>query len=156
MHNAPSVTYPVGRSRFSAGLMAIVWCAGLAATGAWALQAGETGWRLGLMVAVVLLSGGWALHAHHTAPAGLLRWDGQAWSWRGPAPQDEAGQPVVALDLQRWLLLRWTGGRHSRWFWLARASAPAQWRALRRAVHARARVAGSASQDSRDGGELAP
>ncbi|MCW5649663.1 MAG: hypothetical protein KIS62_07960 [Ramlibacter sp.] len=121
--------------------MAILWCAGLVAACVWGVQAGQAGWRLGVMAACVVASGAWALRAHSAAPQGVLSWDGQAWAWRPGSAAEEAGRPVVALDLQRWLLLRWTLAGGERWLWLGRAQAPAQWRALRRAVHARARSA---------------
>lgn len=48
---------------------------------------------------------------------------------------------MVALDLQGCVLLRWRAGRGAvGWLWLDRASAPARWDDLRRAVYSRAIV----------------
>ena len=39
MHNAPSVVYPLGRSRFQGGVLAALWLAGVLVTLLWALTA---------------------------------------------------------------------------------------------------------------------
>lgn len=137
MHAAPSVSYPVGRSRWLAGCLALLWVAGGAALAAWCLQA-PVGWRQGLGGAVWAGCGAVALVAWLRSPAGTLAWDGARWTW-APGPDAFAGTPVLALDLQSRLLLRWAGEDGGRlWLWTERKAAPAYWDALRRAVYSRA------------------
>src|SRR5687768_2516172 len=98
MHGAPSVSYPVGRSRFAAGLLLAGWLLGVAAVGLWSFQVRAPGWQLGASLAVVVLTGLYAAREWLRAAQGVLSWDGQSWSWsaRGPA---EEGLPEVGLDL---------------------------------------------------------
>jgi hypothetical protein len=67
-----------------------------------------------------------------------LSWDGEIWSWPAVG-QGSTGSLQVILDLQHWLLLRWTGGHAPRWLWLERAGRAERWEDLRRAVYSRAR-----------------
>ena len=138
MHSAPSVSYPVGRSRFAAGLLSGCWLLGVAAVGLWSFQMRAAGWQLAASLGVLLLTGLWAAWNWLRAPQGLLSWDGQSWSWSAGA-QAEEGTPEVGLDLQRWLLLRWSGAAASHWLWLQRARQPERWDDLRRAVYSRAK-----------------
>jgi toxin CptA len=138
MHAAPSVTYPVGRSAFAAQAQACAALAGLAATCAWAWQSDAFGWRQALAFAAVAACSALALAAWRRAPAGMLRWDGLAWTSEHGGSVG-AGRPDVALDLQSRLLLRWSAdGGGTRWYWVERLSDPAHWEALRRAVYSRA------------------
>ena len=137
MHAAPSVSYPVGRSAFAAGLYGALALLGLLAVSAWALQS-PTGWRPLAGFAAVLATAALAWLGWRRAPSGTLRWDGALWHWEEPGAVC-TGQPELALDLQSRMLLRFrpdAGG--ARWLWLERASAPSHWDALRRAVYSRA------------------
>ena len=138
MHAAPSVTYPVGRSAFAAQVLAGAALAGLAAACAWAWQSDAFGWRQGLAFAALTACSALAAATWRRTPAGVLCWDGLAWtSEEGGAVG--SGRPEVALDLQSRLLLRWSAdGAPTRWYWVERLSAPAHWEALRRAVYSRA------------------
>lgn len=139
MHDAPSVSYPVGRCRFAGAAMAALWLLGAAAVGGWAWQSATGGWVLGAPIAVWCASGVLAARAWWHSPAGALAWDGAGWSWAG----DSLGpaRPRVALDLQRWLLLSLDGERGVAWLWLERDGDPRHWDALRRAVYSRASTA---------------
>ena len=138
MHNAPAVTYPVGRSSIQGALGLVLWLLGLAATTAWALTWPDA--RL-VAAAAILCAAAAALAAvaWWRTEAGDLQWDGDDWQLhlRGRA---DGGNPVVALDLQGSLLLRWKAAGSGGWLWLDRASAPARWDDLRRAVYSRAIV----------------
>ena len=138
MHGAPSVSYPVGRSRFAAGLLLVVWLSGAAAVILWSAQVRVPGWHLAAAALLVLAAGLCAAWSWWRAPGGALSWDGESWSWSA-AGQESAGSLVVSLDLQHWLLLRWAGGNASRWLWLERARYVERWEDLRRAVYSRAR-----------------
>jgi hypothetical protein len=149
MHAAPSVSFPVGRSRFAASLLAALWLAGLAAAVAWWAQASAPGWRQALAFAAVAGCGLAALALWLRSAAGIVRWDGSGWSWEEGTQPGQAGHPELALDLQRHMLLRWVPvaaagaprrGR-TRWLWVERNAAVSHWDALRRAVYSRATTA---------------
>lgn len=135
MHNAPSVNYPVGRSRFAGALAAVAWLLGGLALAGWALQAAGPGWRHALGLAAWLAGGLLAGLAWWRSPAGELAWDGGQWSWAGGAV---AAPPRVVLDLQHRLLLQLA---NAQWLWLERDRDPPNWDALRRAVYSRASTA---------------
>lgn len=123
--------------------MVFLWLLGVAATLAWWSAAASHDWRPGLGVGAVLLSGWGLWHGVRRLPKGMLRWDGQAWSWQVhgalalslPAPQ-------VVLDLQGLMLIRWSGQSDLPSFlWVDAASDTAHWLDLRRALHARPHLA---------------
>ncbi|MDB5857730.1 MAG: hypothetical protein JWQ76_1419 [Ramlibacter sp.] len=150
MHAAPSVSYPVGRSRFAAVLLAVAWLLGAAAILAWTLTTPFPGWRQALAAALLAGCGLAALAGWLRSPAGTLAWDGGAWRWgEGVAASDlESGQPELALDLQARMLLRWVPAQGSprwrtRWLWVERDAAVSHWEALRRAVYSRANTTGA-------------
>jgi toxin CptA len=144
MHGAPSVSYPVGRSRFGAALSAVAWACGAAAWLGWLLLGPAPGWRQWLGLAVLAGVGLFALAAWRSAPAGRLAWDGEHWRWSAPvegAGCAQDGKLAMGMDLQHWLLLHWLPlqGRPL-WLWLSRKDDPQHWDALRRAVYFRART----------------
>lgn len=139
MHNAPSVTYPVGRSRFQLRLQCAVWWLGVAVVAAWCWRSGVPLGRQMLAGAAVLLAGAGVLWGWWRAPVGSLRWDGQQWFWTvGGA--SVAVRVHARLDLQRHLLLALQPdpGR-SFACWVDCSSQPQRWRDLRRAVYSPAR-----------------
>lgn len=137
MHNAPSVSYPVGRSRLAGLLAGGLWAAGAAVALLWLNEAQAPGWRqacAGLTLAVI---GVWALHSWLRSPCGELQWDGASWT----APHEHGvGTLEVALDLQHSLLVRWQSPQSARWFWLERRRLAQRWPDLRRAVYSPARA----------------
>jgi toxin CptA len=138
MHTAPSVSFPVGRSRFAAGSLLMIWLAAALAIGLWWAQVQTPGWLAGagtLLLAGVGISA--ALNWVH-APVRALVWDGSVWRCDVQGKLEE-GEPAVSLDLQRWLLLRWTSGQRVRWLWLEQARGVERWGDVRRAVYSRAR-----------------
>jgi toxin CptA len=140
MHNAPSVSYPVGRCafvrNFSLGLAALALSVGVT----WLNQQGPS--------ILMLLAGGlwvWACTIawrSYRAQGGKLTWDGQAWYWcDAPLHDDAKGEVSVLLDLQHTLLLHWVPSDASSSvqmvnLWLSAESAPDFWQDLRRAVYA--------------------
>jgi hypothetical protein len=137
MHGAPSVKYPVGRSYLAAGILLAAWALGATAC-AWWSWSGASGWRTGLALSTVLVTGGIAAHWWARQPEGLLGWDGTAWTWDDGGSEADCGMVEVGLDLQWLLLLRWGGADRRRWFWLEGSRMPGRWAALRRAVYSRA------------------
>lgn len=139
MHNAPPVTYPVGRSRFQAGAQGALWLLGVATVAGWCWQVDALGWRQGAAALSVVGAGLLAVFGWWKTPAAALRWDGQQWFWTA---NDVARTVHVSahLDLQHHLLLRLRpdAGRPL-WCWAERASQPVHWRSLRRAVYSPAR-----------------
>ena len=88
------------------------------------------------MAAIALAASGFAaLRDWTTALPGALLWNGKSWAWVASGQVGVVGDVAVCMDLQRMMLLRFTGvsgGVH--WFWVAPAGYGAQWRALRRAL----------------------
>ncbi len=152
MHSAPSVSYPVGRSRVWGLTLALVWLAGALLTLAWWTQVDRPGWRQWLALTCVLVGGAVATTRWRASPTGVLHWDGAGWQWRGPGSCATlaTGLLAVHLDLQRCLLvhLRCDGGeRRSRWLWLEQRRVPGHWGDLRRAVYSRAAAEAAPSPD---------
>ncbi|MGE0100072.1 MAG: hypothetical protein AB7S86_17165 [Hydrogenophaga sp.] len=154
MHNAPSVTYPVGRCRFFAVLLSMLGLAGLwvlilwwvAASPASVFQQWE-GWG-GLTLGMAW--GLWAAIAWRGSPRGGLTWDAHApaaslspeeargaWRWRDSVSVEAvrlAGVDFI-VDLQILALLRLHGAQQSpRWVWVERWRKPEHWNDLRRAL----------------------
>ena len=146
MHSAPSVSYPVGRSRFLMGLLLAVGLLALSGVAAvvmfmpawarvWAL-AGWVGW------------GGVAVVAWRRQPQGWLQWmpDSQVssvapcpgrWMWRSVAYQDGVSLRCIerVQDWQTCMLLRLRNPDGARlWVWVEQRGDPACWDDLRRAV----------------------
>lgn len=138
MHSAPTVSYPVGRSRFQGWLIVLTGLMALVLGMFWREQADLAGWRQGLFLVSLLVASGIALKTWLQTPNGALRWDGQAWSWTcGPAVI--GGRVTVHLDLQFCMLLRMrTETGVQQWFWPERGVALPLWSALRCAVYSRA------------------
>lgn len=140
MHNAPSVSYPVGRCVFAARFFAILAILSAAVWTAWVWQQSWT--RLAACAALswaVALALAWRAHKQQT---GQLTSDGESWHWQSaPEQVDARGRVTVLLDLQHTLLLRWEPlnvnlGMLSVNLWLSAQSAPEFWQDLRRAVYA--------------------
>lgn len=139
MHDAPSVTCPVGRSSLAGAIVALLWLAGAAATALWSAQPQVAGWRLGAGWIAVAAGGFASLRMWWQAPEGELAWDGAAWTWTVPGGACTAGQLRAGLDLQHAILARWHDDTGRRWFWLERRRCRERWDDLRRAVYSRAR-----------------
>lgn len=140
MHSAPSVNYPVGRSRYARRLLALLWALGMGSIMlAWAQSSGGLDWRQAMLAlsAVVASVAAWTGLMQSAAP-GALDFDGQHWSMSGGTPLRGARAHVV-LDLQSLLLVRLDApARAARWVWLDSQAVPERWRDLRRALHSRA------------------
>jgi hypothetical protein len=144
MHNAPSVTYPVGRLLLERALTLAL--GGLALVALLALVLSQPwGWGPALTLSSGLVA--WAIQRRaRPLSGGHLAWDGQAW-WLSRDAVDQVGRVRVEWDLQGFLLLRfeplteaasrrpWAVG--GQWVWLARQADPATWAGLRRAVYCR-------------------
>jgi toxin CptA len=149
MHSAPSVTYPVGRSRGATRILIATWALGAACAGLSCYLFDSAGWRQLLLVLSVLLSGLAAGLGLRSDGAGVLNFDGLGWTLTGahPGRAVHAARAAVALDLQSLLLVRLTQpGRASRWIWVEQRAMPERWRDLRRAVYSRAPSASPAGE----------
>ena len=148
MHSAPSVSFPVGRSRFASRLVAGVWLLGAAAFVAWCLEYSGAGWRTAALVVLLLVAGLGVRRATRAGEGSLLKWDGQLWSCSGKLCFGNATM-TPQLDFQSLMLVRLQEqGRRTAWLWLDRAFDPTRWLDLRRAVHASAAVRRAASSSS--------
>lgn len=139
MHSAPSVIYPVGRSRLIGLLVLSGAASGVVAAALAAQQAGSLRWTGIIGLGIAIAAGIWAGVRWWRTSAGHLSWDGQDWAWSTDVASDRtAVSPglLLCLDLQAVILLRQPlGWGASRWFWLERWRFPQRWSALRRAVY---------------------
>lgn len=137
MHNAPAVTYPVGRSYFQALVTLALLLLAASILGFWCFAADRLGWRQALAACIWLGCAGLALHTLRRPSLGILRWDGQNWHWESGA-RVLAGTVVPRLDWQAGVLLEFRAPSHrAHWIWLERDSQALRWDALRRALWAR-------------------
>ena len=143
MRNAPPVLVPVGRFVWERHI-ALVLAAGSGlvlllsgfSSGVTALQGVAC---LGLWLMALGLS--WRWTDPDRQPAGLLSWDGQAWSFETTGAAPVSVQVRVVWDAGSALLLHLRSHRPGRPLhghaWLAARAVPAQWHGLRCAVFAR-------------------
>jgi hypothetical protein len=134
VHAAPPVRVRLARSRGWVAFLSVVTGLATANLSAWALlhsdMAGAASLALPLGAAAALANGAWAWRRQ--AP-GDLRWDGACWQWDG-----DEGDMQVAIDLSRWMLLRFeaSSGRR-RWIAASRSATMGPWAALRAALYSR-------------------
>ena len=149
MHNAPTVSYPLGRSAWLGAPLVVLWLAGVAALAIWCASVDALSWRQGLDLALWLLLGGWSWRAWRGQVQGELSWTGMHWLLlRDPSAPCE-GMVSVQLDLQHLLLLRFTPVTGPAcWLLPLRATQPQRWQDLRRAVYSRARTSGAQASAS--------
>ena len=141
MHNAPSVSYPVGRCAFQRWLYLGFICVTSAVLLVWALNQSLTAaWFAALSAEALGAWLGWKALGH----VGTLTWDGQVWCLhdQNSADVDALGEVDVALDVQKALLLRWlptsdTLQATPQWLWLGSQASSERWQDLRRAVYQR-------------------
>ena len=135
MHQPPAVVWKVARTRFQGGQVMALAVILLFMHGAWWVQSGHHGvvhLGAGAATGAALL---YAWHDWRRAPVGHVRWDGQSWSWSGPAGAAQAVVPMVAMDFQFLMLLRLDlPGQRRCWCWVGIAQDVASWRSLRRAL----------------------
>jgi hypothetical protein len=152
MHNAPAVSYPVGRSRFQGWLLSVLSLLGLVATIVWFTQADAVGWRQWLMLlgATLTLLGAWWQWQH--AVTGQLAWDGVVWTWS--EAQANLLVQLTLTDVQRAMLLLLSGAQDNsrRWIWVDRDASLTRWLPLRRAVHQHPRFDADPLADSQQQG----
>lgn len=145
MRDAPSVSYPVGRSAFFGLVLLALGILGLAVLLAWAVTPVAEG-RAGpaLLVGVTGWAGwlAWAWASWRASPRGRIEWragatgTGGAWYW---CPDDRRplrlrAPPEPVWDVYWAVLVRLEG----RWAWLEAGDDGARWWALRRALLAAA------------------
>lgn len=141
MHSAPSVTYPVGRSRGATRILVVLWALGACCAGASCYLFDSAGWRQLLLVFSVVFAGVAAGFGLRRDGAGVLHFDGLHWSLTGgPASRTvHAARAFAALDFQSLMLVGLTEpGRAKRWLWIEQRAMPERWRDVRRALYARA------------------
>ena len=143
LHSAPSVLYPLGRSRFLGCWLLLTWLIAAGVNVWWFLATAAADWRplLGcgaLLVSAWVMTTGW-----RHSPVGLLQWDGQCWRWSSSVYRSGTAlePPVVVLDVQFALLLRLDNLAGAVWWlWAEQSASPVRWLDLRRAVHAKRRA----------------
>ena len=145
-HNAPSVVYPLGRSRLQGQLLLALWFIGLLVNGFWSAMAQIFSWPQGLGFVLLAAAGVAAWSGWKNAAVGQLAWDGQAWHWESRGYQAGSVEHIVsvALDGQALMLLRIDNPDQARlWLWAERRTCPERWMDLRRAVYSPQRESNS-------------
>jgi toxin CptA len=141
MHNAPAVSFPVGRSHFQAWIIGFMVFLGGVIGLLWVTQVDESGWRQALFAIAYVATCVLAAVMWQRSAQGILRWDGQAWRWQ-IEHATICGVLTVHLDLQFFLLVSLRAENGDRfWLWPERQSAKTRWQDLRRAVFSRRRTA---------------
>jgi hypothetical protein len=142
MHNAPSVSYPVGRCAFQRVTWLVLSVITVSVMVVWFMLQ-PVSWPMCLSGAatVVGLILGWR---RLQTQSGILTWDGQVWCWhsRTDGVDDALGEIFIAVDAQKALVLRWqpTSGRLRSlgcYVWLGQERATHHWLNLRCAVYGR-------------------
>lgn len=138
MQSAPAVSYPVGRSRFHAGLLAGLVVAVVLVLMVWLSQAQVLGMRHMGAVLLGLVTTGFAANRWWHSPTGALAWDGAVWSWSRQSVSEPV-VPEVSLDLQMHMLLYLKSAvtRRGIWVWVDRQALPQRWRVFRQAIFAK-------------------
>lgn len=142
LHSAPSVLYPLGRSRFLGCCLLVGWLLAAGVTLYWWRASATTDWRplfgcVALLLAAWVIATGW-----QRAPVGRLQWDSQRWRWESAVYRSGTAlePPRVVLDVQFALLLRLDNQAGAAWWlWAERSAWPSRWLDLRRAVYAKHR-----------------
>lgn len=136
MHSAPSVSYPVGRSRFQAALLIVVALAMLAVSLFW-WAAAPWDWRMSLMLVLLCLALLFAWQAWRYTQQGTLAWNGVSWRFTG-SQSSVVGAVSVPIDLQSTVLLKVTPQDGPQlWLWAERRRLEPLWIPLRLAVFSR-------------------
>lgn len=138
-HNAPSVVYPLGHSRFHGYFLLCLWLTGSLLTLLWIYGSHAFDWRVYLALTTVMLAGAVAYKGWKSTPVGQLTWDGQCWRWEGTGYLTGVTEQklTVIVDFQSLLLLRLENPAYAHlWLWAERRVLPERWLDLRRAVYA--------------------
>jgi len=142
MHNAPSVSYPVGRCTLSRQLWAAQSVISALLLTAWAWQQPiSLVWGVAL---VGMIGASLSVWQEWHGASGELCWDGHRWRWQSAASvvnvRECIGEVKIVLDAQKALLLKWQPASDTlpskvSWLWLAKETCPARWQDVRRAVY---------------------
>jgi hypothetical protein len=132
MHVAPPVRVSLGRSPAWAAFVALLCGAGAGNGAAWALMHLDAKHLMpGALFAACITAAVGAAWSWRAQAPGALVWDGSSWWWCG-----REGSAHAAIDLNRWLLLRFepSDGRRQ---WLAASArhCVGPWNELRAALH---------------------
>lgn len=139
MHDAPSVSFPVGRCLWCARWRALLCllALGSAAAVAWGAGRGLAWAAACALLGIVGAVWTWRL----PEPVGVLHWRAgpvglQGWWWSsGPdLPDERVTELSVLLDLQAGMLLQARLPARRSTLWLSRQNAPHLWVSLRQAV----------------------
>ena len=146
MHNAPSVSYPVGRCAFQRKLLLMQTVLSLLLMLGWALTQPLAWVWIGVSVVVAMAAlVQWRVAVRSQSKT--LLWSDGVWLIQPTsmplsttAARHCVGAVKPVFDGQSTLLLRWQStsdrlGSARRWLWLDQSSSPSQWLDLRRAVY---------------------
>ena len=140
------MAYPVGRSHRLGVILWALWLAGgVTVLSWWANQAASRsapGWRLGLLLAALTLTGVGLYSFWRAQCKRWLAFDGDRWHLSGAGILPSSAEPVhvaVLWDAQSCMLLYWPaagqGPRQAKWLWAEASSDPLRWHLLRCALY---------------------
>jgi len=134
MHSAPSVSFPLGRSRFGLAIVLMLSMIGAAAQITWMLQSQTLGFVHMTGCFIWLVGSGLALRYWANTQSGDLAWTGAHWSWTAQHTSVPVSATLV-FDFQSILLMRLVFPEGaSYWFWVQQNAAQVRWLDLRRAL----------------------
>jgi hypothetical protein len=149
---APAVRYAFGRSTVLGMLLGGFLLASAAGLVVWTVQGANSSKNWVFIAACLWLTAAWgAFHFWSRQCAGILGWDGQAWTIEIVVPTVEtlvlSAPPHVFIDLHShlWVSADPMAGIDI-WIWLQRSRQPERWMDLRRAVYSRA-ISGADNPD---------
>jgi hypothetical protein len=131
MRRSPPIVILVQRQPAMQAVVASIAALAAAGLACWGISHQAQAWPMLLLVPA---AAAWAWRESAALPR-RLRWDGEAWWLAHPDASDEtAVRLAVLIDLDDWLLLRASPGRH--WLALARHQHAPYWGALRATLFA--------------------
>ncbi len=137
--NAPSVSYPAGRSRFYPLVLFVLWLCCMAVAVTWFLKSARFVWAQGAMAGLVILLGAFFWREGHRQVNASLLWSGQEWVWTAER-EEPVCQVTVCVDFQNVMLLMLDSrSARRRWVWVLGTASPRLWLPLRRALTAHGR-----------------
>jgi hypothetical protein len=140
MHAAPPVQVTFGPDRIASILASVLAAVTAADLAAWLMSRFEMEGVVTLGVALAAAgaaaAGAWWITTRRS-PTGTLAWDGRAWTVELQHHTPFEGRPTVAMDLDRWMLLRFEPALPGRRLWIALTctTVGAAWGPLRGALY---------------------
>ncbi len=135
MHRAPSINFPVTRSRWQLRFIALLSLLAMAALWAFVREQGALDARILTLATAIVASSAAAFVGWQKSAVGSLRWDGQHWYWSGFSAS-QACHLSLLVDFQSVLLVSLVADTRAvpLRLWLEMPPGNVSWKPLRRAI----------------------